>query len=722
MINIKHYNFITIPIIVFTLSVFACLRLLQYYEKTWEDEHKSNLNKIALTQSVYLTRHLEKTLSAAYILGSIVKQNNGIIDDFEVYAHDIYESIGNIDNLQLAPNGIIEKVYPLEGHEKAIGHNILSDVTRNKEALLAIKTKQLSLAGPFELVQGGTAIIGRYPIYLNKTIQNADSFWGFSSVLIYLNELLSVVGFDEVMSDYEYQLSRSHPDTGNVETFSGSSDLKGFTSDPYRVAVPNGEWLLKISKLDSPKHPPLYYFAAAATTLFPLIAASFLFFLIRQPMLLSELVGIKTKELKQLALYDSLTGLVNRYEFERCVTSFISNAKANNAEHALCYMDLDQFKVINDTCGHAAGDELLRQICQEINKVIRQSDTFARLGGDEFGILMGNCSLENAYRVAESVWQIVQDYEFVWEGSTFKVGVSIGLVEINSEVTDLASLMSRADTACYSAKDAGRNRIHVFKNDDVEISERQGEMQWVSRIHHALENDLFCLYAQQIQSLTNSTEKYYELLIRLEDEGGNIIAPGEFLPAAERYNLMEKIDRWVINHSFDLLKSNPSFLNEIKHISINLSGQSLTNNSFLALIIEKLQDNEIPPEKICFEITETAAIHNLTNAIQFIESLKGLGCRFALDDFGSGLSSFAYLKTLPVDYLKIDGMFVKDMANDPIDCAMVKSINEIGQLMNMKTIAEFVENTEILEILKDIGVDYAQGYGISKPVCIKELL
>ncbi|MFW5431353.1 MAG: EAL domain-containing protein [Methylophilaceae bacterium] len=421
------------------------------------------------------------------------------------------------------------------------------------------------------------------------------------------------------------------------------------------------------------------------------------------------------------ASHDGLTELINRREFEDRAKGLLNNAIQFKNEHAMLFIDLDQFKIVNDTHGHGAGDQMLRQLSDVIKFSLRKTDTLARLGGDEFGLLVENCSLESAYRIAESVWEIVQGYEFAWEGSTSKVGVSIGLVEINSEITDLAQLMSHADAACYSAKDAGRNRIHIYKSDDIELSQRHGEMQWVTRIHHALENDLFCLYAQRIVSLNDNTEKYYEFLIRLKDENGNLIVPGEFLPAAERYNLIEKIDRWVINAAFDLLKSNPSFLNDIKHISINLSGQSLTNNTFLASIIAKLLDSKIPGEKICFEITETAAIHNLTSAIKFITTLRDMGCTFALDDFGSGLSSFGYLKNLPVDYLKIDGMFVKDMVNDPIDRAMVKSINEIGQLMNMQTIAEYVENTEILEMLKDIGVDYAQGYGVSKPIDINEL-
>lgn len=406
----KRYNFIVIPAIVFVLGVFGCIRLVQYYDATWKSDKQSTLNTVALTHSLYLTRHIDKTISAAYILGSIVKQNNGSTDNFDTYAHDIYRSIGHIDNLQLAPNGVIEKIYPLKGHEQALGHDLIHDDKRKKEALLAIQSKQLTLAGPFELVQGGVAIIGRYPIFLTDQ-QGKDAFWGFSSVLIYLDELLNLVGLNEITDEYDYQLSRLHPDSGEIEVFSGKQMFDGVVSKAYAVKVPNGEWLLKIGRKDTDTHAPFYHFAGLAAFILPSILAAFLFFLIRQPILLSELVGIKTKELEQLALYDSLTGLVNRYEFERGVDKFISHAKANDTQHVLCYMDLDQFKVVNDTCGHAAGDELLRQICRHIEKSIRQSDIFARLGGDEFGLLMGNCSLKNGYRVAENIWKSVQDYE-----------------------------------------------------------------------------------------------------------------------------------------------------------------------------------------------------------------------------------------------------------------------------------------------------------------------
>ncbi len=429
-----------------------------------------------------------------------------------------------------------------------------------------------------------------------------------------------------------------------------------------------------------------------------------------------------TEKLSYQASHDLLTGLINRREFERRIDRLLLTAPHNSYEHALCYMDLDQFKVVNDTCGHTAGDEMLRQIATLLQKTVRQRDTLARLGGDEFGVLMEHCSLKDAQRAATSVLEALQDYQFSWEGYSFSVGVSIGVVSLADVPPNMTELLKSADAACYVAKDMGRNRIHVYNCEDSEITQRHGEMQWVNRINQALEQDRFCLYAQAIVSLDNNSGEHYELLVRMLGEDGNTIPPGAFLPAAERYTLMSKIDRWVINKSFDFLESQPQLLERIESVAINLSGQSLAESDFQNFVISKLRSSPIPPGKICFEITETAAIASLSVATVFISKMKVMGCRFALDDFGSGLSSFGYLKNLEVDYLKIDGMFVKDIVHDPIDRAMVKSINEIGQVMGMKTIAEFVENDEIKGMLREIGVNYAQGYGIGKPVPVEQLL
>ncbi len=422
------------------------------------------------------------------------------------------------------------------------------------------------------------------------------------------------------------------------------------------------------------------------------------------------------------ATHDALTGLVNRREFERRVERLLATDEEGKGSHALCYLDLDQFKIVNDTCGHIAGDELLRQISALLLNTVRHRDTLARLGGDEFGVLMEHCPFDDAHRVATSILNVINDYQFTWEEQTFRVGASIGLVPITDATLSLTELLKDADAACYIAKDKGRNCIHVYRDEDAETAQRHGEMQWVARINQALKEDRFCLYAQSITPLNDSTETHYELLIRMKDKDGKIILPGSFLPAAERYNLIEQIDRWVVEQAFGLLANNPDFQRQINFISINISGQSLTRSDFLDLIVNQLDKTGVETAKICFEITETAAISNLSAATKFISVLKGMGCQFALDDFGSGLSSFGYLKNLPVDYLKIDGMFVKDIVDDPIDHAMVKSINEIGHVMGMQTIAEFVENDEIKGMLREIGVNYAQGYGIHKPQPFSELL
>ena len=423
------------------------------------------------------------------------------------------------------------------------------------------------------------------------------------------------------------------------------------------------------------------------------------------------------EELSHQARHDALTGLINRSEFEANVTSALTKP---GKYHTVLFLDLDQFKVVNDTCGHIAGDELLRQIASRMHGLLRDTDTLARLGGDEFGVLLQNCPLKQGRQIAEKLLQLIGEFRFTWEERTFSIGASIGLVNFNDTGYTYGDVMKAADTACYIAKDMGRNRIHVFGENDSDTVSRRGEMDWVGRIHHALEHSRFCLFRQKIVRIgkVGDTEYHYEILIRMLDEQGNLVPPMAFIPAAERYNLMPAIDRWVVHAVLSRLAYEASIGGEGSkgHIwAINLSGASLNDEQFLKFLLEQFSIFKVPPQHICFEITETAAITNLTKVEHFISRMRKLGCRFSLDDFGSGMSSFGYLKYLPVDYLKIDGSFVKDMVSDPIDCAMVEAINKVGHLMGLKTIAEYVENDEILGLLGDIGVDYAQGYGIHKP-------
>ncbi len=434
-----------------------------------------------------------------------------------------------------------------------------------------------------------------------------------------------------------------------------------------------------------------------------------------------------SERLKHQASHDALTGLVNRREFESRLEALLASSREKGGEHVLCYLDLDQFKIINDTCGHVAGDELLRQLAGVLNERMRRSDTLARLGGDEFGILMTSCSLEDGYRISEKIRAAIEDFRFHWQRMSFDVGVSIGVVPVNASSGGMADLLSAADTACYAAKDEGRNRVHVATPEDHELERRRGEMQMVSRINDALEEDRFQLFVQPIVPLasvdgvTETGPTSYEVLLRMREPSGRIVPPGAFLPAAERYSLGPKIDTWVVSSALQWLSRNPEAYERMGALSINLSGASLDRHGVLERIIQEFQRTEVPPERICFEVTETAAVANLSSAIRFINALKGLGCQFALDDFGSGLSSFAYLKSLPVDVLKIDGVFVKDMLDDPIDRAMVKSINEMAHVMGKKTVAEFVENDALIDVLIALGVDYAQGYAVGHPTPIDNL-
>ena len=422
------------------------------------------------------------------------------------------------------------------------------------------------------------------------------------------------------------------------------------------------------------------------------------------------------RRLSYHASHDILTGLVNRREFENRLERALKSARARETSYALLYLDLDQFKIVNDSCGHSAGDALLGQLGALLKSKIRWRDTLARLGGDEFGVLLESCSLEEAMNTAETLRLAISEYKFVWEERNFRLGVSIGVVPITADNEDVAALLSAADSACAAAKEAGRNRIHSFQENDIDLMRRRREMQWAARINNALEEDRFELFRQTIQPLqTEEKGAHYEILLRMRDENGGIISPGLFIEAAERYGITPSIDRWVIRAAFRWLVSEADERERLSLCSINLSGQSLGDEKFLPFVIDQFQMSGIDATKICFEITETAAIASYSQANRFINALKELGCMFALDDFGTGLSSFGYLKHFPVDFLKIDGSFVKEILHDPIDREMVRSINEIGHLTGKKTIAEFAENEEIITMLRGMGIDYAQGYGVSEP-------
>ncbi len=415
------------------------------------------------------------------------------------------------------------------------------------------------------------------------------------------------------------------------------------------------------------------------------------------------------------AKHDSLTGLVNRNEFDRQLKRVLQKAKDTDDDSILCYLDLDHFKVVNDAAGHSAGDQLLIRLAHMLEDKVRASDIVARLGGDEFGVILESCPLNNAMSVCEEIQRSINQFVFEWDKQSFKIGVSIGIAMITDNSANEAMIMSQADMACYRAKELGRNQMHVAHTDDTAIIERSSEFAYVSAITDALNNDRLFLMSQPIISVTNEEKDipHYEVLSRILDVKDNIIPPNEFIRVAERYGMIAGVDRFVIKKAFQYHMQAYSDSDVV--ISINLSGNTISDPYILDFIKRELEKTKLDPSHVCFEITETAAISSITKAINVITELKEIGVKFALDDFGSGLSSFGYLKDLPVDFLKIDGAFVKNMVKNEKDRAIVRSINEVAKVMGMQTIAEFVESNEILDILKDIGIDYAQGYGIGKP-------
>ncbi|MEC5218931.1 diguanylate cyclase (GGDEF)-like protein/PAS domain S-box-containing protein [Actimicrobium sp. GrIS 1.19] len=428
-------------------------------------------------------------------------------------------------------------------------------------------------------------------------------------------------------------------------------------------------------------------------------------------------------EMSFRATHDELTGLVNRAEFEARLRRLLQKSHEDGSHHALMYIDLDQFKLVNDACGHSAGDQLLQQVSKLLGEGVRARDTLARLGGDEFGVILDHCTTEQAQRVAQKICDRMEEFRFLHDGRRFRIGTSIGLVAVSNAFATVVAVMQAADTSCYAAKEAGRNRVHTWFDTDQARRERHGEMQWTTRIEQALDEDKFVLYAQRITALDGDKHgTHAEVLLRMVDHDGSIIGPAAFIPAAERFNLASRIDRWVLRNATAWLEKYADQAN-VETLSVNLSGQSVGDRAFHRHVIEKLA--ALRPnicKRLCFEITETAAVTNLADAALFIEQVRALGVRISLDDFGAGASSFGYLKSLRVDYLKIDGQFIKGLVDDPLDDAAVRCFVDVARVVGVKTVAEYVDGEAVLQRVQALGIDYAQGFHLHKPEPIDQLV
>ncbi len=430
----------------------------------------------------------------------------------------------------------------------------------------------------------------------------------------------------------------------------------------------------------------------------------------------SELRGL-TQQMSYQASHDALTGLVNRREFERRLGEALEIARAGRQGHVMCYLDLDRFKVVNDTSGHLAGDNMLREVAALIREAVRDSDTVSRLGGDEFGVLLVGCPLDKARQIADDVWRAIAEYRFVWKDRIFSVGVSIGIVEITGETNSLEEIMSAADSACYVAKKQGDGHIHVYSSHDEAVARSRGEIHWLQRLQAALRDGFFELYVQPIEPTrpgVTETGPAMEVFVRLHDEG-QAISPAEFFPAAERYRLMSMIDRWVLGSALAALSAGAIRLPPGRSLSINISAQTLADPAFLEFVVDELDRTGIAPSQMCFEVAESAVTGNLDQARRFVEVLHGMGCRFALDDFGTDLGGFANLKSLPMDYLKIDGSFMRDLGRDSVNQAMVSAVVGMARTLNFRLVAEQVEDVAVLEAARAMGIDFVQGHAVGRP-------
>jgi len=420
--------------------------------------------------------------------------------------------------------------------------------------------------------------------------------------------------------------------------------------------------------------------------------------------------------------HDSLTGLANRADFETRIERALNSARDRDARHALLYIDLDQFQLVNEACGHAAGDEFLREAADLIHSCIRSRDTLARLGGDEFGIILEHCEMDDAREVAEKICSRMAEFRFTFEQRKFRIGASIGLVPIDASWEDAVKLLKAADTACYAAKEAGRDRVVSYFDVDGSVETRRSESAWVHLLDQAMTENHFTLYAQLIEPLqVEGNGLRCEILLRLKDKEGRLINPGEFLPAAERFRIMPRVDKWVVGNVIDFLAKNRELVTEAKMISVNLSGKSIGDRNFQNFVHDRITAADFDHDKLCFEITESESINNIESSVEFIEKMRQIGIRFSLDDFGTGVSSFSYLKKLPVDFIKIDGQFVENMTKDPVDFATVRSIQDVAKLLGKQTIAEFVADAEVEERLRDLGVDFMQGFLRHRPMPLENV-
>jgi len=702
--------------LVFIGVFIAGLYWTQLNHVVQENKEDRLMRDIVIAQASALERRLSRSLAATYILAQEVKRSQGRFLDFEPYAEGVLGSIGGISNLQLAPNGIITKIHPLPGNEKAIGHNILRDDRRRKEAQLAIKEKHLTLAGPFALVQGGIAVIGRNPVFLDK--EGKDEFWGFTSALIFLEDLMSVTDLVDLENKgYSYQLSRTDPGTGELDIFAYSKSGLAEHHLTQLITVPNAQWTLSMSQ-------PLSFnpFIGYATSFLVALLLAFSFRrVLLQPEILRRTVEEKTAQLKILAFHDPLTGLPNRRLLNEQLKQEIQHLLRNKGQAALLYVDLDDFKRINDSMGHEVGDELLQHISDRFRTTLRKSDIVARLGGDEFAILLQDSdSAGQVKKTADDLISLVQQ-PLALKDRDVTISATIGITLIPGDGQDVSTLMRNADLAMYAAKKDGKHQSRFFSQKMQEAANQNLLLE--QDLRNALKNnELFLLY-QPLVCLLERKVMGFEALIRWQHPQQGLLSPDQFIPVAEETGLVVPIGYYVIREACRLIKKREQFNLAPVYIAVNLAPQQFSDPALCSRIQDILTETGVQPELLELEITETALMDNIDNAISTLEQLQHIGLSIAIDDFGTGYSSLSHLKSLPVDTLKIDRSFIDGVAGDDNgDKQIVEAIIVLASKLLLKIVAEGIETTEQLAFLEKNQCDCGQGYLFDRPLPEEQVL
>ncbi|WP_245601082.1 putative bifunctional diguanylate cyclase/phosphodiesterase [Marinobacterium jannaschii] len=703
--------------LVFGVTFALCSYAVWWLQGISEREKRMLLNEVVSVEAAAIERHLSRALTASYVLAQQVRSAGGQLENFEAVAEELMVSVPEVSNLQLAPNGVIEQIYPLRGNERALGLNLLDGQPRNREAALALRDRRLTLAGPFELVQGGVAVIGRNPVFLS-TADGDEHFWGFASALIFIDKILASSELGKLeRTCCSYEIARADNLIGPEYIFASSESAMDANAVEVQISVPNGHWMLRLSR--HPGSQFAFWQGMLLSGLLALLLSALVARIQREPDRLRKLVEKKTEELEKLAFHDPLTGLINRRLLTQELEHQIEVMRREHSQAALFYMDLDDFKRINDSMGHEAGDQLLVEVALRLKNVLRGQDLVARLGGDEYAIMLLNIrSAEDAQRVANKILSSVSRPTNLC-GHEVVTAMSIGIAMIPADGWDAAALMKSADLAMYSAKRQGKNQVAFF--DPGMQSQVVASLRVEEELRHALEHDELRLHYQPIVELPGRRPVMLEALLRWQVPGQPLRYPGEFIEVAEQNGLIVQVGYWVIHQACMMLQQREKEGLELLPVAINVSPRQLQDPMFADCLAEILLDTGVSPALIELEITESVLMEQLDRALMLLNRLKGMGVGIAIDDFGTGYSSLAQLKELPVDTLKIDRSFVVGMMEDKRGQQIVEAIVAMAHTLGLSVIAEGIEEESQQIILQQYGCDLGQGYFYSKPKPVEHL-